>query len=271
MLVQNLRASVTAEKLLILIAESRVFQKPVFLARFATMLQGEPPHGFDGLGFGNRTDFLDEIRKWASRQHERYRLTAGKPRWADKSANNIEVLDELETLFGPGSRYVMIFKQPLEVLFSSFDKELAPTQRGGDSLKEIATHLVGRLNAQLSFAQKHPHRCFRLYYRDLLVNPEQTLDAVKFMEKLEIPSEAMRARRNSKERNRVPLDGCEQNPFGLPEIAPILPIIGDIASRLGYGVQSLGDAKFESGVEARFLSQAGVVAKTSMKALIQSV
>ncbi len=146
-----------------------------YLKHFAEMVRDDDTFaGFDGLGY-NYESTITEIRKWASRYHEAYRIMSNKPRWADKTPQYVHILPELETLFGPGARYIMIFRHPLDVIHSIWSRGWRFGDYDSDLLRNTAMYVAEAQRVQLSFMASHPGRTASLHYENLVENPEQEL------------------------------------------------------------------------------------------------
>ena len=130
--------------------------------------------GFEGLGY-NYESAITEIREWASRYHEAYRIMSNKPRWADKTPQYALILSELEILFGPSSQYIMIFRHPLDVIYSLWSRGWRFGNYDSDLLRNAAMYVVDTQRTQLRFMESHPGRCASLHYEDLVENPEHEL------------------------------------------------------------------------------------------------
>ncbi|MGB7293165.1 MAG: sulfotransferase [Thermodesulfobacteriota bacterium] len=153
-----------------------------FLQYFATMIRDETNlAGLEGLGI-NRESSSFEIRKWASRYHEAYRIMRGKDRWADKTPQYISILPELEQIFGPRVQYIMVFRHPLDVIHSIIKRGWKFGDYHSDLLMNTAMYVSDSIRKQVSFANNYPDRCFYLYYENLILNPEKNLQAMfKFL------------------------------------------------------------------------------------------
>jgi len=146
-----------------------------FLEHFASMVRDERTFaGLEGLGI-SRESALFEIRKWASRYHEAYRLIRQKARWADKTPQYVNFLPELEQIFGSETKYIMIFRHPLDVIYSIHKRGWRFGDFHSDLLINTAKYVSDSLNEQLIFAKENPNKCFVIYYEKLIFKPEQTL------------------------------------------------------------------------------------------------
>lgn len=107
------------------------------------------------------------------RLHERAAERAGKPRWADKSPENVVYLADWQRLLGDRWLFVHVVRNPLDTLASIKETPFPRT---------IPPDLDGRIafyqryaRAGLEFAAAYPDRYFRLRYEALVVAPERTL------------------------------------------------------------------------------------------------
>jgi hypothetical protein len=242
-----------------------------FLLHFASMI-GDPRFklGFEGLGFGgalglgDRGLVLKEIRKWSSMYHEAYRVARGKARWADKTPDYVRILPELEEIFGPDAQYVMIFRHPLETVCSSYARGWRLSWDDPDLLVSNAKYLVENAERQLAFARQFPCRCFRLYYEDLVQNPEQTLRAVfNFLGEPWEPAvlEYDRLEHNFGAEDPVAwgMRGFNLNwgsfrALKTQQLETVVPILRDVSAQLGYSLEDLSVPEVKSGIEEGLLS-----------------
>lgn len=147
----------------------------MYLVHFASMLRDQRTfNGFKGLGFDNE-DTLQELRIWSSRYHEAFKLAQGKNRWADKTPQYIDILNEIDKLYGPKTQYIMIFRNPLDVVYSIFSRGWKFGDFNEDLLTNTAMYVADLLDKQLRFMDSHPEQCFRLNYEDLMANSELVL------------------------------------------------------------------------------------------------
>lgn len=147
----------------------------MYLLHFASMLQDQATFsGFQGLGF-DKEDAIQEVRVWASRYHEAFRLAQGKSRWADKTPQYIDILNDLNILYGPETQYIMVFRNPLDVVYSIYNRGWKFGDFSNDLLINTARYVASALNKQLRFMELHNDKCFHLNYKDLMIFPEHTL------------------------------------------------------------------------------------------------
>lgn len=149
-----------------------------FLEHFASMVRDESTlAGMEGLGISPEIAWV-EIGKWASKYHEAYRLTRKKARWADKTPQYVSFLPELDKLFGPDTKYIMIFRHPLDVIYSINKRGWKFGNYHTDLLLNTAKYVSVSINRQLQFTNDNPTKCFVLYYEKLILKPEETLKSM---------------------------------------------------------------------------------------------
>lgn len=147
----------------------------MYLLHFASMLRDQTTFsGFEGLGF-DKKDTIREVRVWASRYHEAFRLAQGKSRWADKTPQYIDILNDLNILYGPKTQYIMVFRNPLDVIYSIYSRGWKFGDFSDDLLVNTARYVASALNKQLRFMELHNEKCFCLNYDELMTFPESTL------------------------------------------------------------------------------------------------
>jgi hypothetical protein len=129
--------------------------------------------GLSGFGF-SEADALREIRKQASRFHEAFRHSQGKPRWADKTPQYIAVLDQLDRLFD-GASYISIIRHPLDVAASIYRRGWRFGDHSPDLFENAVLYVKSSLEIQLDFVARRASSCYPLFYEDLVQAPEPTL------------------------------------------------------------------------------------------------
>jgi hypothetical protein len=157
-------------------AHSRITCPPetFFLLHFAAMIDDEMT--FRGLsGFGlSEADAVHEIRKQASRFHEAFRRSQGKPRWADKTPQYLAVLNQLDRLFD-GAKYISIIRHPLDVTASIYRRGWRFGEYSPDLFENAVLYVKSSLETQLDFVAHRASRCHSLFYEDLAQAPESVL------------------------------------------------------------------------------------------------
>jgi hypothetical protein len=115
-------------------------------------------------------DLLEILGAAFVKIHERAALQAGKPRWADKTPENLVFLDEWQRLLGGDWIFLHVVRNPLDTLASveewGFPKSVSASQEDRIRL------YVKYAEAGLRFAEESPDRYVRLSYEDLVADPE---------------------------------------------------------------------------------------------------
>jgi Sulfotransferase family len=102
--------------------------------------------------------------------HERAALRAGKPRWADKSPENVLYLAEWRRLLSERWGFVHVVRNPLDTIASM--KERSFPLSVPRSLHERISFYRQYLQAGIAFAEAHPSTYFRIQYERLVLAPE---------------------------------------------------------------------------------------------------
>jgi hypothetical protein len=146
-----------------------------FLEHFANMIRDEKtPAGMEGLGIDVKNWTL-EIGKWASRYHEAYRLSQNKSRWADKTPQYVDYLWEIEEMFGTYVKYIMIYRHPLDVIYSIYKRGWNLANYDDNKLINVAKYVSIALEKQLAFEHEHSQKCHRIFYEKLTSQPDEIL------------------------------------------------------------------------------------------------
>ena len=146
-----------------------------FLEHYVRML--EDRHVADGYrSFGNDPEMMRcDIAKKASSLHEAYRIAQDKPRWADKTPQYTKILSGLQTLFGDGCRFLMIYRHPFDTVASLIERGWDLSGDGAFNLAATLEHLGREYRNQIDFEKSNPDICVRVKYEDLVLQPEMTL------------------------------------------------------------------------------------------------
>ena len=91
-----------------------------------------------------------------------------------------DCLDLIESLFGPGSRYIVLFRHGLDVSCSLAGMSIPDVEPyikacDGDRYRAAARFWAVRGKALLEFRNDHQDRCIDLRYEDLVSEPEPAL------------------------------------------------------------------------------------------------
>jgi Sulfotransferase family len=105
--------------------------------------------------------------------HERAARAAGKPRWADKTPENVVFLEEWGRILGDSFVFLHVVRNPLDTLASI---EEAGFPRSVPAALEGRIELYVRYTeAGLRFGEENPDRYVRVLYDDLVQGPEATI------------------------------------------------------------------------------------------------
>jgi hypothetical protein len=140
---------------------------------------------------------LAEIRDVVDRAYGRYLKRRGKQRWCDKSLDNY-MNAELLSLVYPEAKFICLFRHCMDVVASGV--EVCPwglhrhgfdayvSQFPGNSVAAIGSYWLACAQGITGFADKHPERCHRVRYEDLVTAPEETMAGVfGFLEVEQVP------------------------------------------------------------------------------------
>lgn len=130
--------------------------------------------GLSALGF-DRAGAMAGLRHAASYYIEAYRRNKRKPRWAEKTPSYAFILPFLDELFGDKTRYVMIYRFPLDIVDSLRRLEWNFGEHDPDPFMNKCRYVAAVIEKQLAFAAAHPDKCFSLYYERLTHDPQSVL------------------------------------------------------------------------------------------------
>jgi Sulfotransferase family len=140
--------------------------------------------GLDSLGYP-RAEVAGSLAAFISGFFEQYASAQGKSRWADKTPNYVNCLDELWELFGPDARFVLIIRHGMDTAYSLADpgrsyRALARfvDLAGGDVPLAAGTFWKDQNEKIEAFRTAHPEACIRIRYEDLTRNPSDTLQPI---------------------------------------------------------------------------------------------
>ncbi|MDA3824003.1 MAG: sulfotransferase [Bacteroidales bacterium] len=146
-----------------------------FLRHWVELIQNKQSmRGLANLGFFDEQAFWG-LRLTASYFHRSYAKCKGKNRWADKTPQYAFYLEELRELFGESSRFVFIFRHPLDVAYSLWSRGWDLMPDTGDLLKDVCLYIRKSIALQRSFLDNYPAQCHALYYDQLNENPVNVL------------------------------------------------------------------------------------------------
>jgi hypothetical protein len=123
------------------------------------------------------------IRAAIDQLHRPYLSRRGKRRWCDKSLDTYQFADVVAQVY-PGAKFICLFRHCMDVVASGvescpwgvsrygFDPFVG--QYPGNSVAAIGSYWLTCAAAILTFQEKHPDRCHRVRYEDLVTAPEET-------------------------------------------------------------------------------------------------
>jgi Sulfotransferase family len=136
------------------------FEDPIRHLRFSTSARSL-------LG---ELELLDVLGGAFVTMHERAALRAGKPRWADKSPENVLYLAEWRRLLSERWVFVHVVRNPLDTLASM--KERGFPMSIPRSIHERISFYRRYLHAGIAFAEAYPSAYYLIQYERLIAAPE---------------------------------------------------------------------------------------------------
>jgi hypothetical protein len=115
------------------------------------------------------------------------RAEGDKTRWCDKSLSNVSVMDRLAEAW-PEARFVLLHRHAMDVIASALEAsewgldsfglghyaQMSPT----NAVIAVAGYWIERTAAMVDFEVRHPGRCLRLRYEDLVTRTDESMDEV---------------------------------------------------------------------------------------------
>jgi hypothetical protein len=109
-------------------------------------------------------------------------LRTGKRRWCDKSLGTARALQSFVELY-PKTKVICLYRHCMDVVASGLEAspfgllgygfENYVTRFGGNSVAAIAALWCDSTGQALQFEERHPVQCHRVYYEDIVQNPEK--------------------------------------------------------------------------------------------------
>jgi len=151
-----------------------------FLREFARVFEDrQSMAGLRTMGY-ERGDAIKLVRQGVEPIYGLYAESKGKKRWADKTPPYVFILPFIEEMFGPGCQYLMLYRHPLDILYSMW--RMPGMREGrlferydGDPLRNAAMYLADGTRKMMAFEAEHPDRCFHVRYDRFTTEPEATL------------------------------------------------------------------------------------------------
>jgi hypothetical protein len=112
---------------------------------------------------------------------------AGTTRWCDKSLSNVNVMERLAEAW-PDARFILLHRHAMDVIASALEAsewgldsfglghyaQMSPT----NPVLAVAGYWIERTAAMVDFEARHPGRCLRLRYEDLVTRTDESMDEV---------------------------------------------------------------------------------------------
>jgi Sulfotransferase family len=140
--------------------------------------------GLASMGY-SRLEVEASLARFISGFFEGYASAQGKARWADKSPLYVDCLPELRAMFGPGTRFILIVRNGLDVAFSlsdasrtypAIDRHVAEAD---GNVAIGAGRFWAEQNAKIdAFRAEDPEVCFRVRFEELTTDPAAALKPV---------------------------------------------------------------------------------------------
>ena len=153
-----------------------------FIAPLARVLRDPSAmRGLDSMGF-DRANVASALGRAASSFFVAYAEARGKPRWADKTPDYVDVLSELRELFGGDARFILLYRHGMDVAFSlanpnrNFPAILPFARDAGGSMPVGAARFWVDQNEKIeAFRRAEPSMCHRITFESLTEDPPGTL------------------------------------------------------------------------------------------------
>jgi hypothetical protein len=133
------------------------------------------PDDLAKYGYG-RQELDQAIAAFIDSFFTRYRLRAGKRRWAEKTPGNIRRIDYLFRLF-PRSQFIHMIRDPRDVYCSILAKREKDPKFASWTVQKMATRWVECIESGLPWRQE-PERYLEVRYEDLITDPKRTMGGV---------------------------------------------------------------------------------------------
>ena len=134
------------------------------------------------MGF-DRREIVRATAEFIASFFDEYAAAQGKPRWADKTPNYVDCLDELWEMFGPSARFLLVVRDGMDVAYSlskrpypAIEEFLQPAS--GDRAVAAGLFWANQNRKIRSFSADHLDACHEVRYEDLTTDPAPTLREV---------------------------------------------------------------------------------------------
>jgi hypothetical protein len=121
------------------------------------------------------------IRAMTDSAFEGYLASRGKSRWCDKSLGTAEVADKVLQVYEK-AKFICLYRHVMDVVNSGveaspwglhgygFDRHVRP---GLNTVSTLVGYWVDSAVSAIEFEAAHPEKCLRVYYEELVTEPEQ--------------------------------------------------------------------------------------------------
>jgi hypothetical protein len=117
----------------------------------------------------------------------RHLAATGKRRWCDKSLSSALHLDQLADLW-PTGRFVLLHRHALDMVASGLEASVWGLDQYGfasyaqmsptNPVVALVGYWIERTSALLRFEERHPGRCLRIRYEDMVADPDDALGSL---------------------------------------------------------------------------------------------
>ncbi len=150
----------------------------LFLSYFFQMSQD--PHVYSGLasfGIEDKEQAKQQLVEWATRYHEAYRISQQKPRWADKTPQYVEYINQITDMFSGQAQFVLLFRHPFDIVYSIYQRDWRFGHYAEDLLLNNALYVKQQYKIMLDFVANN-NNYIAIRYEDLIANPSFILQSV---------------------------------------------------------------------------------------------
>lgn len=140
-----------------------------------------------GPGAASDPAVLDLARRTVEELLAPFVAAAGAARWCDKSLTNADHLGTLAAVW-PDAHFVLLHRHCMDVVASAVEAspwgltgyglEAYAATNPSNSVAALSRYWVDRTTQLLDFESRHPDRCLRLTYEDLVADPETAMARV---------------------------------------------------------------------------------------------
>jgi protein-tyrosine sulfotransferase len=133
---------------------------------------------------------LAAIRESVQSAFEPYLKSTGKTRWCDKSPDSCWDAELLAQVY-PEASFICLYRHCMDMIMSAvetrpwgfqqrigFETDSFASQYPGNSVAAGGAYWLAHVRSMLEFEEKHPLRCHRVRYEDLVTAPEPTASAI---------------------------------------------------------------------------------------------